>query len=76
MELIFENIDLILTAAIIIISAVVFARRGQIQLIRELILSLCDGITAEEIYERLPKLTRLMISTKTLTKLTEEKSAD
>lgn len=72
MELIFENMDLILTAAVVLISAVVFARKGQIQLLRELILSLSSSVDSEELYERLPTITKLLVSGKTVTKLVDE----
>ncbi len=72
LTIIIENIDLILIAAVVLISAVVFARRGQLQLLRELILSLSASITADELYEKLPTLTRLLISDKTVNKLVEE----
>ncbi len=72
MELILENADLILTGVVILISAIVFARRGQIQLLRELILSLSHRVDSEELYEKLPTITKLLVSGKTVTKLVDE----
>ncbi|MBQ8510650.1 MAG: hypothetical protein IJ493_12155 [Clostridia bacterium] len=48
MELILENLDLILTAVVILLSAVILARRGQISLLRELILSLVLGTKSDD----------------------------
>ncbi len=72
MELILENMDLILTGAVVLISAIVFARRGQIQLLRELILSLSNSVDPGELYESLPTITKLLVSGKTVTKLVDE----
>ncbi len=72
MELLLENADLILTGVVILISAIVFARRGQIQLLRELILSLSHSVDSEELYEKLPTITKLLVSGKTVTKLVDE----
>lgn len=72
MELILENIDLLLCGAVVLISAIVFARRGQIQLLRELIISLSSSIDSKELYESLPSITRLLVSDKTVTKLINE----
>ncbi len=72
MELILSNIDLILCAVVIMITAVIFARRGQINLLRELILSLSSGVDADQLYARLPTLTKLLISNTALQKLTDE----
>lgn len=66
---ILNYIDLILVALVIIIAAIVLARRGQIALLRELILILADGIDAVDLYEHLPRLTRLLVSGKTVEKL-------
>ena len=75
MEIIINNIDIILIAAVIVIAAVVFARRGQIDLLRELIVSLSDTPCTDELYTRLPKITKMLISGKTVEKIiTEEKS--
>lgn len=76
MEILIANIDLILIAAVILISAVVFARRGQIELLRELICSLADEVDAEELYPRLPTLTKVLVSGKTVDKLVDESRGD
>ena len=76
MEAILENLDLILCAVTVIIAAVVFARRGQIALLRELILSLTDGIDTLSLYERLPTLTRMLISSKTVEKIVSESDTE
>ncbi len=72
MELIFANIDLILCALVILIAAVIFARRGQIELLRELILSLSDTTSPSELYQRLPGVTKMLVSSKTLSKIANE----
>lgn len=72
MELILENIDLLLTGAVVLISAIIFARRGQIQLLRELILSLSSSVDSEKLYKSLPAITKLLVSGKTVTKLVDE----
>ena len=72
MELILANLDLILTAVVVVIAAIVFARRGQIDLLRELVLSLTDGIDASDLYDRLPTATRLLLSSKTVEKIVDE----
>ena len=72
MELILANIDLILSALIILIAAVIFARRGQVELLRELILSLSDSTAPAELYNRLPTLTKLLVSSKALSKIADE----
>lgn len=72
MEILINNIDLILIGAVIIISAVIFARNGQIELLRKLILSLADGIDTTELYKRLPVSTKLLVSGKTIEKLVSE----
>lgn len=85
MELILNNLDLILTAAAILIAAVVMIRRGQISLLRELLLNLInvtipqDGDDnedsenfSERLYSMLPTLTRLLISSGTFDKLLRE----
>lgn len=72
MEILLENIDLILVAAVIIISAIVFARRGQIDLLRELILDIAGTVDTSELYTRLPKLTRLLLSNGTVEKIVNE----
>ena len=72
MEILLANLDLILTAVVVVISAIVFARRGQIDLLRELVLSLTDGIDAGELYEKLPMATRLLVSSKTVDKIVDE----
>ena len=72
MEILINNIDLILIGAVIIISAVIFARNGQIELLRKLILSLADGIDTAELYKRLPTTTKLLVSGKTVDKLVSE----
>ena len=71
MEIILANLDLILIALIVLIAAVIFARQGQIDLLRELILSLTGGVDAEELYAKLPKVTKLLISDRTLNKIVE-----
>ncbi len=75
MELLLSNLDLILCAAVILISAVIFARRGQIDLLRELIISLADGADMTELYERLPRLTKMLVSSKTVVKLSSDAEA-
>ncbi len=75
MELLLSNLDLILCAAVILISAVIFARRGQIDLLRELIISLADGADMTELYERLPRLTKLLVSSKTVVKISSDAEA-
>lgn len=84
MELILNNLDLILTAAAILIAAVVMIRRGQISLLRELLLNLInvtipqdgddneDENFSERLYSMLPTLTRLLISSGTIDKLIKE----
>ncbi len=72
MEALIANLDLILCAVVVIISAVVFARRGQIELLRELVLSLTDGIDSAELYTRLPAVTKLLVSGKTLERIVDE----
>ena len=84
MELILNNLDLILTAAAILIAAVVMIRRGQISLLRELLLNLInvtipqdgddneDETFSERLYSMLPTLTRLLISSGTFDKLLRE----
>ncbi len=72
MELLIANIDLILVALIIVISAVIFARRGQIELIRELIFDIANTADGTELYQRLPKLTKMLISSKTVEKIITE----
>lgn len=72
MEIILANLDLLLIGIVIIIAAVVFARRGQIELLRELIVSLADSVDAEQLYEKLPTVTKMLVSDKTLDKLVRE----
>ncbi len=72
MEIFIANIDLILIGAVIIISAVIFARNGQIELLRKLILSLADGIDTSELYSKLPVSTKLLVSGKTVDRLVSE----
>ena len=72
MEILIANLDLILTAVVVIIAAIVFARRGQIDLLRELVFSLTDGIDAGELYEKLPTVTRLLVSSKTVGQIVDE----
>lgn len=69
MEILIANLDLILIGVVIIIAAIVFARRGQIELLRELIVGLADGVDAEELYLRLPALTKMLVSGKTVDRL-------
>lgn len=76
MELLLANLDLILCSVVVIIAAVVFARRGQIDLLRELVLSLTDGIDTAELYEKLPAVTKLLISDKTVERIVKESGAD
>ncbi len=71
MEILLENIDLILTALVILIAAIVFARQGQISLLRELLLSIAD-IDRTRLYENLPKLTKMLLSNKTVEHICEE----
>ena len=66
MEAILANIDLILTAAVIIITAIILARRGQIALLRQLLLSL-QAVDGESLYQTLPTATRLLMSQQTVT---------
>lgn len=61
MEILMENLDLILTALVILIAAVVFARQGQISLLRELIAGIGDT-DASRLYETLPRVTKLLVS--------------
>ena len=76
MEVLISNLDLILSAAVILISAVIFARRGQIELLRELILSLSDRADVSELYERLPGITKMLVSNKTVLKLSESAKSE
>lgn len=69
MEILIANIDLILVALVILICAVVFARRGQIELIRELVFDLANTADGAELYQRLPKLTKMLISSKTVERI-------
>jgi len=66
MEAILANIDLILTASVIIITAIILARRGQIALLRQLLLSLQE-VDGERLYQTLPTATRLLMSQQTVT---------
>lgn len=69
MEMLIANIDLILVALVILICAVVFARRGQIELIRELVFDIANTASGAELYQRLPKLTKMLVSSKTVEKI-------
>ena len=69
MEILMANVDLILIALIILVSAVIFARRGQIELIRELVLDIANNVDSTELYQRLPKLTKMLVSSKTVDKI-------
>jgi hypothetical protein len=87
MDIFLNNIDLILTSLIIIISAVILARRGQIELLRDFALSLVIGAEIEygggtgvlkksdvtaKIYAMLPTISKLLISSSTISELIEE----
>lgn len=87
MEIVYSNLDLILSAVVVIITAVILARRGQISLLRDLILSLVvsaeqnfGGGTGEikksevtsKIYDMLPTISKLLISSSTISDLIEE----
>ena len=72
MEILLANLDIILVCIVIIIAAVVFARRGQIDLIRELVLDIVGTVDAHELYERLPKITKMLVSDKTVEKIVNE----
>ncbi len=72
MEIFLSNIDVILIGIVIIISAVIFARNGQIELLRELILSLADSVDTKELYTRLPVSTKLLVSGKTVDRIVSE----
>ncbi len=69
MDIVLANIDLILTSAVIIIAAIVFARKGQIELLKELIAGLAENIDTDILYSKLPRLTRLLLSDKTVHKI-------
>ena len=86
MEVIFANLDLILAGAVVLISAVVLARRGQIKLLRELVLSLVVGAEVDfgggtgeikksevmkKVYELLPSMSKYLISESTVSELIE-----
>ncbi|MCI6842435.1 MAG: hypothetical protein PUG87_00130 [Eubacteriales bacterium] len=87
MNVIFSNLDLILAALAILITVAVLARRGQIGLIRELVLSLVVNAEKEygaktgpikksdvtaKIYSMLPTASKLLISSGTVSDLIEE----
>lgn len=72
MEMLIENIDLILVALTVIIAAVVFARRGQMALLRELMLDVTASEDRYGLYERLPKLTKMLLSSKTVSKIAKK----
>ena len=86
MEVIFANLDLILAGAVVLISAVVLARRGQIKLLRELVLSLVVGAEVDfgggtgeikksevvkKVYELLPSMSKYLISESKVSELIE-----
>ena len=87
MEIMLNNIDLILTGLVIIITTIVLARHGQIELIRELVLSLVVGAEKEfgtktgalkksdvtaKIYSMLPTVSKLVIPEKTISSIIED----
>lgn len=72
MEIFLANLDIILVAVVIVIAAIVFARRGQIDLIRELVMDIVGSVDASELYERLPKITKMLVSDKTVEKIVSE----
>lgn len=91
MEAIFANIDLILAAIVVIISAIILARRGQLNMLRELILSLVVGAeidygsgtgeikkaeVTKKVYELLPSLSKLVISENDISNLIESAKSE
>lgn len=81
MEAIIQNLDIILTAAVVLITAAILARQGQIALLRELILSLIGTRTDKtanteavrsRVCEAMPLMCRLLVSEKTVAKLVDE----
>lgn len=87
MEMVLNNIDLILTALVIIITTIILARHGQIEMIRELVLSLVVGAENEfgsktgaikksdvtaKIYSMLPTISKLLIPGKTISSIIED----
>ena len=73
---ILNYLDIILTCAVVLISAAVFARHGQIEHIRALLSELSENIEVSDFYKGLPRLTRLLVSGKTVEKLKSEKDED
>ena len=91
MEVIFANLDLILAAIVVIISAIILARRGQLNMLRELILSLVVGAeidygsgtgeikkaeVTKKVYELLPSLSKLVISENDISNLIESAKSE
>ena len=91
MEVIFANIDLILAAIVVVISAIILARRGQLNMLRELILSLVVGAeidygggtgeikkaeVTKKVYELLPSLSKLVISENDISNLIESAKSE
>ena len=91
MEAIFANIDLILAAIVVVISAIILARRGQLNMLRELILSLVVGAEIDygggtgeikkskvmkQVYELLPSLSKLVISENEISNLIESAKSE
>ena len=91
MEVIFANLDLILAAIVVVISAIILARRGQLNMLRELILSLVVGAEIDygggtgeikkaevmkQVYELLPSLSKLVISENEISNLIESAKSE
>ena len=91
MEVIFANLDLILAAIVVIISAIILARRGQLNMLRELILSLVVGAeidygsgtgeikkaeVTKKVYKLLPSLSKLVISENDISNLIESAKSE
>jgi len=76
MEIFIENIHVIVCAVILVVAAIVFIRRGQIDLLKQLIASVSNGIDVSEFYEKLPALTRLLISSGKVEELARESAED
>ncbi len=90
MTVFLDNLDLILSAAVLLISAVILARRGQISMLRELILSLVVGAeetygsgngalkksdVAAKLYSQMPTVTKLLVGGPAVSALIEEGKA-
>ena len=87
MDIILANLDLILAGIVVIISAIIMARRGQLKMLRELILSLVVGAEIDfgsgtgeikksevmkQVYELLPSLSKLVISESEISEMIEK----